>query len=218
MPTKPRGFPAYVDRGGEAVWRHPSRLWRARIYGFGVPVSEERQRECLDRCINRVANDSNTRYGPGPSENKFELRVVPGLGTVMLMFVDYERITSGNDDDALLGGTRYREFLVMQLAPSSTQDPPELNWFIPFIYLDTDSPRLAGREILAIRSSSERSPHSYVTQMEARSSTRSRRCSYPLLWSRGPRSRMPTKGWSSASMAGTIVHRRSCDTMPTPQP
>jgi hypothetical protein len=35
----------------------------------------------------------------------------------------------------------------MQLAISRNPDYPELDWFIPFIYLDVDAPRLAGREI-----------------------------------------------------------------------
>jgi hypothetical protein len=35
----------------------------------------------------------------------------------------------------------------MQLAMLHDDEFPELDWFIPFIYLDADSPRLAGREI-----------------------------------------------------------------------
>jgi len=64
-----------------------------------------------------------------------------------LLFVDYRRITSGTDDDERLGGVSYREFLALQLALRRDPDFPELNWYIPFIYLDADSPRVAGREI-----------------------------------------------------------------------
>ena len=35
----------------------------------------------------------------------------------------------------------------MQLAFYDDLEFPEINWFIPFIYLDKDSPRLGGREI-----------------------------------------------------------------------
>ena len=31
-------LPEYVERGGEAVWRQPSLLHGARIYGFGIEV------------------------------------------------------------------------------------------------------------------------------------------------------------------------------------
>jgi Acetoacetate decarboxylase (ADC) len=93
--------------------------------------------------VNEVAGHGSEQYGSG----KFQLNVLPHLDAVMLMFVDYTRIISGNDDDRRLGGTRYREFLAMQLALSPDDNFPELDWFIPFIYLDTDAPRLAGREI-----------------------------------------------------------------------
>jgi hypothetical protein len=136
-------LPRYVDRGGEAVWRQPSLLHGARIYGFGVPVPEQNQKALLDTYVNKVASDSKSTYGP----ETFELRTIPGLEFVMLLFVDYERITSGSDVDMHLGGSHYREFLVVQLALSADEAYPELDWFVPFIYLDTDSPRLAGREI-----------------------------------------------------------------------
>jgi hypothetical protein len=136
-------LPRYVDRGGEAVWRQPSLLAGARIYGFGVDVPVQNQEALLKKYINDVADDSHAVYG----SRKFELHPVPGLDIMMLMFVEYQRITSMNDDDARLGNTRYLEFLAMQLALSADETSPELDWFIPFIYLDADSPRLAGREI-----------------------------------------------------------------------
>jgi hypothetical protein len=97
----------------------------------------------LERYVNEVSRASTSKYGA----RKFRLRPCPGLDTVMLVFADYERITSTNDDDRRLGASSYREFLVMQLALSEDREFPELDWFIPFIYLDTDAPRLAGREI-----------------------------------------------------------------------
>ena len=135
-------LPRYVDRGGEAVWRQPSLLYGARIYGFGIKVPNAQQQAILDECINSVAAASSTQYGP----RKFILSAV-GLDVVMLMFVEYARVTSATDDDSRLGGTKYREFLAMQLAMLHDDEFPELDWFIPFIYLDADSPRLAGREI-----------------------------------------------------------------------
>jgi hypothetical protein len=141
IPDTPSRLPRYVDRGGEAVWRQPSLLFGARIYGFGVSVPRLRQEEELERCINHVARDSGSTYG----SQVFTL--APLLDMVMLLFVEYKRITSGTDDDKRLGGVAYREFLAMQLALSDDEEFPELDWFIPFIYLDTDSPRLGGREI-----------------------------------------------------------------------
>ena len=90
-----------------------------------------------------MAAASQSTYGSQP----FCLRPCAGIEMVMLLFVEYQRITSGTDDDRRLGGSRYREFLAMQLAISDDQEFPELDWFIPYIYLDTDSPRLGGREI-----------------------------------------------------------------------
>jgi len=143
LPDTPSRLPRYVDRGGDAVWRQPSLLHGARIYGFGVHVPLSNQRALLKECVNDVAAASRSTYGPRP----FKLEPVPGLDMIMLLFVEYQRITSATDDDRRLGGTRYREFLAMQLALSTDPSSPELDWFIPFIYLDTDSPRLAGREI-----------------------------------------------------------------------
>jgi Acetoacetate decarboxylase (ADC) len=134
-------LPSYVDRGGEAVWRQPSLLYGARIYGFGVNVPMKHQQGELKRCINDIADASNSTYG----SRKFSLLACTDI--VMLLFVEYERITSGTDDDKRLGGTAYREFLTMQLAVSPDEEFPEVNWYIPFIYLDKDAPRLGGREI-----------------------------------------------------------------------
>jgi acetoacetate decarboxylase len=134
-------LPRYVDRGGEAVWHQPSLLSGARIYGFGVEVPRERQNGLLEKCVNEVAKASNSTYGSQP----FKLEACADV--VMLLFVRYQKVTSGTDDDRRLGGTAYHEFLVMQLALSPDEEYPELNWFIPFIYLDTDAPRLGGREI-----------------------------------------------------------------------
>jgi hypothetical protein len=136
-------LPMYVDRGGEAVWRQPSLLFGARIYGFGVTVGMDHQQTILDRYINNIAGQSNSTYGSRP----FHLRPCSGLDMVMLLFVEYERITSGNADDKSLGGVTYREFLATQLAISDDPEYPELDWFIPYICLNVDSPRLGGREI-----------------------------------------------------------------------
>jgi hypothetical protein len=137
-------LPLYVDRGGEAVWRQPSLLYGTRIYGFGVKVPSRRQQATLDKYINRVVDaDTSSTYGSQP----FHLRACDGVEIVMFMFVEYDRITSGNADDRRLGGSRYREFVVTQLAISDDPEFPELNWFIPYICLDSDPPRLGGREI-----------------------------------------------------------------------
>jgi hypothetical protein len=144
-PSEPSRLPRYVDRGGDAVWRHPSSLTGARIYGFGVDASADRQQSMLKKYINDVAvADRNSTYG----SRTFELHAAStGLDVVMLLFIEYKRITSRTDDDKRLGGTAYKEFLAMQLALSPDEQYPELNWFIPFIYLDRDAPRLGGREI-----------------------------------------------------------------------
>jgi hypothetical protein len=138
-------LPRYVDRGGEAVWRQPSLLLGSRIYGFGVEVSEEQQAAVLKKFINDVAQKSRRPYGP--HQRRFELEPCTGLNMAMLMFVEYQRIISGTDDDSRLGGVSYREFLMMQLAMTTDPELPELNWFIPFLYLDNDSARVSGREI-----------------------------------------------------------------------
>lgn len=143
LPDEPSRLPRYVDRGGEAVWRHPSLLYGARIYGFGVKVPEAHQQEVLDQCVNNIAQASASTYG----KRKFRLCACAGLDMVMLLFVEYQRVVSATDEDGRLGGTAYREFLAMQLALSEDPEFPELDWFIPFIYLDLDSPRLCGREI-----------------------------------------------------------------------
>ena len=139
---RPR-LPKYVERGADAVWRQPSMLFGARIYGFGVKVDVKQQAEVLDKYVNNIANRCDVCYGP----DKFRLTPCQGLDMVMLMFVDYRRVASGTDDDSRLGGVSYREFLVTQLAFFQDDQFPELNWLIPFIYLDQDSPRLGGREI-----------------------------------------------------------------------
>jgi hypothetical protein len=140
---EPTRLPMFVDRGGEAVWRHPSLLFGARIFGFGVEVPLSRQKDMLDRLVNDVVDKSNSTYGSRP----FRLAPCDGVDMVMLLFVEYERITSGNEEDRRLGGSSYREFLVTQLAISDDPEYPELDWFIPYICLDTDAPRLGGREI-----------------------------------------------------------------------
>ena len=139
-------LPRYVDRGGEAVWRQPSFLHGARIYGFGIRVPLKDQLCVLNYYVNQVVERSHASYGPDPNK-KFRLVPCSGLGVVMLMFVEYDKVTSGDDDDGRLGGVRYREFLTMQLALCDDPEFPELDWLIPFIYLDKDSPRLGGREI-----------------------------------------------------------------------
>lgn len=144
---EPSRLPPYVDRGGESVWRQPSRLIGARIYGFGVKVDQARQQETLDAYINRqsvaaVRVGSDARRPPEP----FTLRCA-GLDVVLLLFVDYQQIKSGSDDDEPLGSVSYREFLMMQLAMRGNDETPALDWFIPAIYLDSDAPRLGGREI-----------------------------------------------------------------------
>lgn len=141
----PNVLPRYVDRGGEPVWRHPSVLTGARIYGFGVDLKECLQQKYLDKYINRVAEDST--LGKERDGKPFRLNACQGIGKVLLLFVDYESIESGNDDDKDLGAVSYREFLIMQLGISDDPEYPELDWLIPFIYLDSDVPRLAGREI-----------------------------------------------------------------------
>ena len=140
---EPSRLPRYVDRGGEAVWRQPSLMHGARIFGFGIDVPEECQQRYLNTYINEVADQSHSTYG----SKRFRLSACTGIDKVMLMFVEYDRLTSGTDDDGRLGGMEYRECLVMQLAISDDPEFPELDWFIPFIYLDTDAPRLGGREI-----------------------------------------------------------------------
>jgi hypothetical protein len=140
---EPSRLPRYVERGGEAVWRQPSRLLGARIYGFGLPVSAALQEATLQRLINDVAAAGDSTYGSRP----FALHPCAGLDMMMLMFVEYTRIASGNAQDAKLGGSSYREFVAMQLAISDDPEFPELDWFIPYICLDADAPRLGGREI-----------------------------------------------------------------------
>lgn len=141
---EPSRLPRYVERGGEAVWRQPSLLFGARIYGFGVPVPLQQQAATLKRLINDVAlADHQSTYG----SRTFQLRPCEGVELVMLMFVEYDRITSGNALDRKLGGSSYREFVVMQLAISDDPEFPELDWVIPYICLDVDAPRLGGREI-----------------------------------------------------------------------
>ena len=110
-------------------------------------VPEDLQQKHLKDYINDVAEASNATYGLEASEKKQPFCLSPCTDIVMLLFVDYERAISATDDDGRLGGTSYHEFLVMQLALSHDKDFPELDWFIPFVYLDTDSPRLCGREI-----------------------------------------------------------------------
>ena len=141
---EPSRLPRYVERGGEAVWRQPSLLFGARIYGFGVRVPLPRQAGTLERLINEPARaDRQSTYG----SRTFQLRPCDGVDIVMLMFVEYERITSGNALDRKLGGSSYREFVVSQLAISDDPEFPELDWVIPYICLDVDAPRLGGREI-----------------------------------------------------------------------
>jgi hypothetical protein len=143
-PAEPSRLPKYVERGGEAVWRQPSLLFGMRIFGFGVRVAPENQISTLNRYVNDIVDkDPNVVYGHSP----FRLVPCPGIDMAMLMFIDYKLVTSGTDDDRRLGGLSYREFLAMQLAFCDDEDFPELDWFIPFIYLDKDSPRLGGREI-----------------------------------------------------------------------
>jgi len=142
-PGEPPRLPMYVDRGAEAVWRQPSLLFGARIYGFGIKVDEDHQQTILDRYVNDIARHSNSTYGSRP----FHLRPCAGVDLVMLLFVEYERITSGNPDDMKLGGMAYRECLATQLAIADDPEYPELDWFIPYICLNVDSPRLGGREI-----------------------------------------------------------------------
>ena len=125
---RPR-LPRYVGRGGESVWRQPSMLYGARIYGFGVKVDVLHQAEMLKRYVNNVAGRCGVNYGPA----KFRLSPCDGVDMVMLMFVDYKRVASGTDDDSLLGGVSYREFLVTQLAFDDDPEFPEINWLIPFI-------------------------------------------------------------------------------------
>lgn len=139
---RPR-LPKYVERGGDAVWRQPSMLYGARIYGFGVRVDVSHQEKMLDHYVNKVVRRCGVNYGPA----KFLLSPCHGVDMVMLMFVEYTRVASGTDDDSRLGGVSYREFLVTQLGFYDDLDFPEINWLIPFIYLDQDSPRLGGREI-----------------------------------------------------------------------
>ena len=136
-------LPMYVDRGGDAVWRQPSKLYNARIYGFGVRVPADQQQSLLKTFVNDVVDKSNSTYG----SKKMVLQPCEGVDLVMLLFVDYKRITSGDPNDRKLGGSTYREFLLMQLAISDDEEFPELDWFIPYICLDADAPRLGGREI-----------------------------------------------------------------------
>jgi hypothetical protein len=151
VPGGPSHLPKYVDRGGEAVWRQPSLLSGARMFGFGVPVDVRRQQAHLNQYVNDVAAHSNATYGlPADDTDPFRkrpFRLSPCTSLVMLLFVDYQLVISATDDDSRLGGTKYREFLAMQLALSDDDEFPELDWFIPFVYLDADSPRLCGREI-----------------------------------------------------------------------
>jgi len=136
-------LPMYVDRGGDAVWRQPSKLYNAHIYGFGVRVPADQQQSLLKTFVNDVVGDSNSTYG----SKKMVLQPCEGIDLVMLLFVDYKRITSGDPNDRKLGGSSYREFLLMQLAISDDAEFPELDWFIPYICLDAEAPRLGGREI-----------------------------------------------------------------------
>jgi hypothetical protein len=136
-------LPMYVDRGGEAVWRQPSKLYNARIFGFGVRVPADQQQSLLKTFVNDVVDESNSTYG----SKKLVLRPCEGIDLAMLLFVDYKRITSGDPNDRKLGGSTYREFLLMQLAISDDAEFPELDWFIPYICLDAEAPRLGGREI-----------------------------------------------------------------------
>jgi Acetoacetate decarboxylase (ADC) len=136
-------LPRYVERGGDAVWRQPSLLHGARIYGFGISVSPEHQRAILNEFVNKIVERCDHTYGDG----KFRLVPCTGVGMVMLMFVEYDEVISATDDDSRLGCVSYRECLAMQLALCDDPDFPELDWLIPFIYLDQDSPRLGGREI-----------------------------------------------------------------------
>jgi hypothetical protein len=151
VPGGPSRLPKYVDRGGEAVWRQPSLLSGARMFGFGVPVDVRLQQDHLNRYVNDVAEHSNATYGlPVDDTDPFRrkpFRLSSCTSIVMLLFVDYQLAISATDDDRKLGGTKYQEFLAMQLALSDDDEFPELDWFIPFVYLDTDSPRLCGREI-----------------------------------------------------------------------
>jgi hypothetical protein len=136
-------LPMYVDRGGDAVWRQPTKLYNARIYGFGVRVPADQQQALLNTFVNDVVAESNSTYG----SKKMVLQPCEGIDLVMLLFVDYKRITSGDPNDRKLGGSTYREFLLMQLAISDDEEFPELDWFIPYICLDAEAPRLGGREI-----------------------------------------------------------------------
>jgi len=142
-PDEPPRLPRYVERGGEAVWRQPSLLHGARIYGFGVEVPSRHQQLTLDSFVNEVAAESQSLYGCRP----FCLRPCDGVEMVMLLFVEYDRISSGNEHDKRLGGDTYCEFLATQLAISDDPLWPELDWFISYIALDVDAPRLGGREI-----------------------------------------------------------------------
>ena len=71
-------------------------LYGARIYGFGIRVDASHQAAILDRYVNEVVARCGVNYGPA----KFLLSPCHGVDMVMLMFVEYERVASGTDDDA----------------------------------------------------------------------------------------------------------------------
>ncbi|MGH9041614.1 MAG: acetoacetate decarboxylase family protein [Acidimicrobiia bacterium] len=128
-----RPTPAYVERGGDVVYRTPFRARGARMYAFFIPADPGHLQAVIDRTLIH------------PSQGAERYRTF--ANHVVLSFMHVERLTGGQGDERL-GAIPESEGSIWM--PMVDMRRNRLVWMVPYMYVDGSAAVAGGREIFGL--------------------------------------------------------------------
>jgi len=128
-----RPSPAYVERGGDVVYRTPFRARGARMYLFFIPADPRPLQTVIDRALIQ------------PSQGAEAYRTFSGH--VIMSFMHVNRLTGGRGDERL-GAIPESEGSIW--IPMVDTRRNRLVWMVPYMYVDGSAAVAGGREIFGL--------------------------------------------------------------------
>ena len=128
-----RPSPAYVERGGDIVYRTPFRARGARMYVFFIPADPRRMQTAIDRSLIQPSLGAE-RYRTFSSH-------------VVMSFMHVKRLTGGRGDERLGAIPESEGSIWMPMVDTRRN---RLVWTVPYMYVDGSAAVAGGREIFGL--------------------------------------------------------------------